>query len=138
MPSSRPMGPRPSFVVALTLIWSVAMARWWAKLFRISPMWGLSFGRSATTTTSTLITSQPNPRTRAITWWRRSRLSASFQRDSSGGKCWPMSPRLKAPRRASIRACAKTSASLWPSSPNPSGWSRRMPARIKGLPVTSR
>jgi len=94
-----------------------------AMAARIASMWGLSFGRSATTTESTLTTLQPRSRTKATTCSSSTRLSAPFHCGSSGGKYLPISPRLKAPSRASMIACASTSASLWPSRPRPSGWS---------------
>src|ERR1017187_3749302 len=67
---------------------------------------------------------------------RKTRLSQSFQRGSVWGKCMPMSPMAAAPRMASVMACARTSASEWPSSPNSLGMVT--PPRISGRPATSR
>jgi hypothetical protein len=137
-PSSRPSGPNPSLVVAFTPTCSGSTPRPAAMAARMASMWGLSRGRSAITTASTFTTRHPRSATRATTLPSSSRLSAPFQRVSSGGKWRPMSPSDRAPSRASIKACTKTSASLWPSSPSPSGCSSRTPPRIRGRPGTRR
>ena len=56
---------------------------------------------------------------RSPTAWVRKRLEfAPFHgADRKAGKCSPMSPRPAAPSKASVTACNKTSASLWPASP---------------------
>ena len=75
----------------------------------------------------------------ATTWASRSRESAPAQRGSVSGKWRPRSPRPAAPRRASARAWATTSASLWPASPAPPGdgdpAEDQGPARLAGEAV---
>ena len=78
---------------------------------------GAIFGRSSTTTTSTLTTRKPGARTIATAWRSSSMLDAPFQRGSVSGKCRPMSPAHAAPRIASVAAWQTTSASECPSAP---------------------
>ena len=52
--------------------------------------------------------------------------------DRYPGKCMPISPSAAAPRIASVMACARTSASEWPSRPNSHG--TVTPPRISGRP----
>src|SRR5215211_6341330 len=63
--------------------------------------------------------------------------SASRQRSSVSGKCRPMSPRPATPRRASITACVRTSASLWPARPA-SDSSISTPPRTSRRPASRR
>ena len=65
--------------------------------------------------------SQPLSLRRPMTCLRRPELSASFQRESEGGKCEPISPRETAPSRASMMAWIRTSPSEWASHPRAEG-----------------
>src|SRR5437764_9849842 len=88
------------------------------------------------TVESTFTIRYPAAPTRSRAWLRRRRLSAPFQRGSESGKCMPMSPSAAAPSKASVTACASTSASEWPSKPNSQGIV--IPPRISGRPVAMR
>src|SRR5690606_548865 len=88
MPSPRPVKPSRSLVVALTLTAPTGMPRSSAMHSRMAMTCGASFGRSQTTTLSRLPTCMPCSATMPATCRSITRLSASFQRGSPGGKCW--------------------------------------------------
>src|SRR5690606_27781197 len=63
-------------------------------------------------------------------------LEAPAYAGSVSGNSSPISPRPAAPSRASMSACAATSASEWPASP--SVWSTRTPQRTSSRPGANR
>jgi len=135
-----------------------AAPRWWwpspPHLLRATPRrarWrphrlrcgALSFGRFPPPhRCPTLTTCQAALAHQAAHLLEQQQAVGPFQRGSSGGKWRPMSPKLRAPSRASIRACTSTSSIIWASSP------KRMiqahtaqdqgPTRHAGLDVVSR
>src|SRR5690606_34715394 len=132
MPSPRPVKPRRSLVVALTLTAPTPTSRSAATWVRIASRCGASLGASQTTTLSTLETRQPCWRSSASTWRSIIRLSAPAQRGSPGGKWWPMSPSASAPSSASQIACNSTSPSEWAWMPRSKG--SRTPPRTTWSP----
>src|SRR5665213_67136 len=108
MPSARPNAPRPSTVVALTDTTQPTTSESSSDMAGIC---GASFGRSAMTVTSAETGRKPAPATRRKTSTSIVREATPENWGSSSGKCRPMSPRLAAPRSASMSAWVTTSAS---------------------------
>src|SRR5690606_9409396 len=121
MPSSRPMWPSLSLVVALTLIASTSTCRSAAISSRIASACGPIFGRSQTMVMSALPRRHPRSPMSSRQRRRNMRLSASFHCGSLGGKWVPMSPMARAPNMASHSAWRATSPSLWATNPRPCG-----------------
>ena len=67
----------------------------------------------------------PLARTRSAAKARNRSDEAPRHCGSLGGKCTPMSPSARAPRRASVRACSTTSPSEWAATPR--SWAMRTP-----------
>ena len=131
-PSPRPIGPSPSARVALTDTGPPTAP---VRRSAISSVWGASRGVSATTVQSALATSRPARPTMPATSASRAMLSAPAQAGSVSGKWRPRSPSPAAPSRASARAWARASASLWPASPRP--WGTSTPPSTSGRPGSS-
>ena len=117
MPSPRPTKPIPSLVVNLTFTSSGCR-----------PMRAASERADVVAVRRELRAPRRSPSRRRATvqpWSSRkvqtslssSMRSASFQRSSVSGKCWPMSPSPAAPSSASMIAWVSTSASEWPARP---------------------
>jgi hypothetical protein len=83
--SPRPTASTPSFVFALMLTASGATPSVSASCSSICRLYGPSFGRSSTITTSTFSTVHPSRRTIATASRSKSVLTASFQRASVSG-----------------------------------------------------
>ena len=107
----------PSLVVNFTFTARADTPIVAASMRRISSRCGPSFGASQITVASTCVTLKPCSSRNTHTWDSRSSESASRQRSSVSGKCWPMSPSPAAPSSASITAWVSASASEWPASP---------------------
>ena len=135
MPSSRPVKPRRSSVVALTLTWESSRCSVRAIFSRIFAMCGASFGFWAITVASIFSMAYPFWFKSSPTWARSCRLSAPSYTGSVSGKCCPISPRAAAPSSASMIACKSTSASECPRSPSVCGIST--PPKMSLRPSTS-
>lgn len=120
IPSPRPVNPRCSVVVALTLTQLSGIWRSAAMFERMAGMCGAILGACAMIVTSMLAIWNPFWVSRLRTLRRRIRESIPRNSLALSGKWYPMSRRAAAPRRASERAWSATSASLWPS--RPCGW----------------
>ena len=136
MPSRRPVKPRPSVVVALTLTRPSSRPSSSAMRRRMASRCGAILGASHSRVTSTLPIAPPRARTSRRASARKMAEAAPFQRGSVSGKCWPMSPSPMAPSSASVRACRATSASEWPRSV--CVWAMRTPHSQTWSPGTSR
>src|SRR6266540_6156516 len=111
IPSPRPVKPRPLELVPRTLTESAGMPRRTARRLRISGTCGTSFGDSATTTASRLVTSRPRCAARSRARVTKIALSVPFQEGSVSGNCSPSEPRPAAPRIASAIAWRSASPS---------------------------
>ena len=76
MPSSVPVKPRPSSVVALTLMAVTGTPMTRERFWRIWGIWGMSLGFWARMVMSAFSTRQPFWAKRSMTFPRRTRLSA--------------------------------------------------------------
>src|SRR6056297_1179192 len=97
MPSSRPVKPSLSEVVALTETRSGAKPVMSAMASRMACAWGVIFGASQIRVTSILLILKPFSFASSTAWARKTWLFAPFHCGSEGGKCRPISPSAKAP-----------------------------------------
>src|SRR5215472_6468764 len=117
MPSSRPVKPSFSLVVAFTATREMLTPDIPAMRARIWSRSGPIFGRSQIRVTSRLAIRPPRAVTRSTAYFRNWSEEAPFHFMSLGGKCEPMSPSASAPRMASTSACRPTSPSEWARKP---------------------
>ena len=71
MPSSRPVNPSRSDVVALTDIRSMSISSIAAKAARMVVAWGPILGRSQINVTSQLASAKPRERAKPIAWRKK-------------------------------------------------------------------
>ena len=117
MPSSRPVKPSRSLVVAFTATREMFTPVMSAIRARMVSRSGPIFGRSQIMVTSRLAMRPPRAVTRSMAYFRNWSEEAPFHFMSLGGKCEPMSPSASAPRMASTSACRPTSPSEWARKP---------------------
>ena len=131
-PSLLPVNPRCSVVVALTETLSGEILIVSPRTEHMDGMYPASFGFWRIITMSAFTTFQPRFSIRDIVRPRRILLSMPLNSSEVSGKCLPMSPRERAPSRASQRACMAASPSEWATQPN--GLSIRTPPSMRGRP----
>ena len=117
MPSSRPVKPSRSLVVAFTATREMSRPEISAIRARMVSRSGPIFGRSQIKVTSRLAMRPPRAVTRSTAYFRKRSEDAPFHCGSLGGKCEPISPSASAPRMASTSACRPTSPSEWARKP---------------------
>ena len=136
MPSSLPVKPRCSSVVALTFTCDSSSPSVFAIFSLICGICSASLGFCAITVASIFSITYPSPCNSSPTCASSFRLSAPSYAGSVSGKCCPISPSAAAPSSASITACTSTSASECPSSPSVCGIST--PPKMSLRPSTRR